>query len=241
MAACNPFNVLSSKKQHDDELECQFEEKEQRNRRLSHRVNPLKPSLLDIVWDFEALNKEKEKKYIALMIKADGDYKDSLIECVFICHCFIKYEIEKNKSSVSLRDIERVNKIFHFAVVLLGHVTSESESDFDRKMEKYQKKYPKIEIGEQHFLEALFITIAVNYYFRLYKESRLRLRLRLITKRGPRLPFEKDFCQTGRIARQKNRPESVRRLSEAGPGTDHPAAAADRDSHRQSVSEHSTA
>jgi hypothetical protein len=171
MAACNPYNILSKDNQFDDELECQFEENEQRDRRLSHRVNPLKPSLLDIVWDFEALSAENEKEYIKLMIKGKFKHKEMLTEIIYTCHNKIKNDIEKNKSSVSLRDIERINKIFHFSIVLIKYLREESRDDFDEKLKKYQKNLEK-DVEDGLIFEALFVTIAINYYFRLYKNGK---------------------------------------------------------------------
>lgn len=168
MSACNPYKVLSNNKQHDDDLECKFEEKNVKDLRLSHRVNPLKPNLLHNVWDFEALSEDSERMYILKILKGDNPRQMKLLSKIICCvHNLVKNEIEKNQSSVSLRDIVRVHKIFHFCVVFFKYVEEGKTSDFDQELEKYQNE--RQSISDSIFFKAMVITVSINYYFRLYK------------------------------------------------------------------------
>lgn len=156
----------------DDELECKFDLTENREYRLSHRVNPLKLSLLDFVWDYGALPEAIEKEYIKRMLKGNKTQLEVLKEVVYISHFFIKNVVEKNQSSVSLRDIDRVNKIFHFCVVLLQKTRSPDSKSLDESLTAYERNFSEEHtLEEELFFEALCLTIGINYYFRLYKQG----------------------------------------------------------------------
>lgn len=175
MSACNPYNIVikkGSQETQDNDLECKFEEEENRNKRQTHKVNPLKSSLLSIVWDFGALSEKDEMEYIKRMLKGKTPKMEVLKEVVFICQCFIKIDLEKNKSSVSLRDIDRVNKIFHFSYALLNFFEGNGSLTLDQHLDQYQKSFMESEIDDNRFFDAMSITIAVNYYFRLHKNGR---------------------------------------------------------------------
>jgi hypothetical protein len=161
MAACNPFNVITKNDENDNELECKFEHEDDRNMRLSHRVNPLKTSILNYVWDFGALTEENEKEYIKRMLKGEERQIDILKEVVYISHFYIKDEVEKNKSSVSLRDIKRVNHIYNFwkemkKKIKRGRSTDKRSQDDD-------------------FYEVVCVTVAINYLFRLHNQGKFVL------------------------------------------------------------------
>ena len=178
MAACNPFNVMSNEAQQDDELVCKFEDTANRAIRLSHRVNPLKHSLLNIIWDFGALTKEHETKYIQKIIKIGGDkkYKKAFCNAVAEAHFYVKNEVEKNNSSVSLRDIERVNNIFHFCLRLLTQMKCKENTEKADLLEQWKEHGFTENEDNQAFLEDLFfqslsLTMTLNYLFRLYKKG----------------------------------------------------------------------
>lgn len=169
MAACNPFRVVESSI--EDELECKFELNENRKYRLSHRVNPLKLSLLDFVWDYGALSPQVEKEYIRRILKGSNSQIEILKEVVFVSHIYIKNEVEQNQSSVSLRDIDRVNKIFHFCVVLLQKTKKLDQRTLEECLVEYERNFASQELPEDIFFESLCLTIGINYYFRLYKQG----------------------------------------------------------------------
>lgn len=172
LAACNPYRVVAAN--FDDELECRFELHERREQRLSHRVNPLKLSLLDFVWDYGALPEAVEKEYIRRLLKGAPAQVEQLKEAVFVAHFFVKNEVERNQSSVSLRDIARVNKIFHFCVVFLRGARAPGGAPLDERLAAYERGFRAEPLDPEVFFEALCLTIGVNYYFRLYKQGGLR-------------------------------------------------------------------
>ena len=91
------------------------------NEDLVYIVNPLPHSLLNYVFDFGALNKEDEKKYIIHMIKdiiEENDLSEFTKELIYLAQNFIR---EKNGiSSVSLREIRRFIIFYKFFIKYLN-------------------------------------------------------------------------------------------------------------------------
>ena len=195
-AACNPYNFQNrNKKRQDDELECKFlgpvinkkflkskfsKKNQERKRRdeirmkLTHQVNPLNKSLMEFVWDFKSLRQEDEKDYMHCMIKGlDKARKERLVEIVYQAQNYIKKTVEENESSVSLRDLDRVNTVFHFGVVFLEHLESYKEDmiPFADRFENHKEaKFMSMnELNEEDFFKCVCLTVSLNYLFRVYK------------------------------------------------------------------------
>lgn len=201
-AACNPFNIYKNNKdRHDSELECKmlgpvinkkFLETKQNMKKiekkrledlkskLTHQVKPLNKSFLECIWDFKSLSPEDEKNYMRCIIKGiEEKQKEKLINICYQIQNFIKNEVENNESSVSLRDINRVNLIFHFGIVFLEHVEqfqTNNKLKFIDRFKIYKQEYfsgktlQKIE--DEKFFACICLTICVNYLFRLYKRGK---------------------------------------------------------------------
>lgn len=88
---------------------------------LTHKVLPIGSRTMSCLFDYGALGPDVEKKYIKAIlnkfpvdIKNEVDLKKILTESIVESQKFIREIVEENMSSVSLRDIKRVQKIFNF-------------------------------------------------------------------------------------------------------------------------------
>ena len=114
VAACNPFKMRQIDPSNEDDV---VNVHPDMKNLLSHRVFPLPPRILGYLWDYGSLSKKSERNYISSMIgklKLRPRLKESLADSIKKSQDFIKEIVEKRESSVSLRDIKRVVKIFHF-------------------------------------------------------------------------------------------------------------------------------
>ena len=150
---------------------------------LSHKVLPISNTLLTITYDFGTLTKEIEHKYISNMLGnffySGGqplrgnrlDLKKTfniLLDVTTLCQSFIK-NYKKNESSVSLRDIDRVQKIFRFYSLWIRY----------RKMFWRDKKLKLVGFlkntkysvsfleSMRDFIRCLTVTIFLNYINRI--------------------------------------------------------------------------
>ena len=137
------------------------------NEDLVYIVNPLPHSLLNYVFDFGALNKEDEKKYIMHMIKdiiEENDLSEFTKELVYLAQNFIR---EKNGiSSVSLREIRRFIIFYKF---FIKYLNIRKEIIIEEKLEeKYNEdiKYSKLTDYEIK-LYSINLSIYLGYYLRL--------------------------------------------------------------------------
>ena len=114
VAACNPFKMRRIDPSNEDDV---VNVHPDMKNLLSHRVFPLPPRILGYLWDYGSLSKKSERNYISSMVgklKLSRGHHESLADCIRLSQDFIKEVVEKRESSVSLRDIKRVVKIFHF-------------------------------------------------------------------------------------------------------------------------------
>jgi hypothetical protein len=101
---------------------------------LSHRVFPLPSRILGYLWDYGSLSERSEVNYIESMIrklKLPGKFERCLARSIEQSQNYIKKIVEERQSSVSLRDIKRVIKIFHFYACYV---------EFRSKKENYRKQ-----------------------------------------------------------------------------------------------------
>ena len=185
LAACNPFQLIKKGSAPDDELMCNFEDPKLKEMRMSHRVHPLKHSLLDYVWNFGSLTEDQEKEYIQSILKhpQKEKYKQAYVDIIYEAHKFIK-ELEKNVSSVSLRDFARVDKLFGFSLAFIREMKDiEKPKKKKNRYANFEERWMKIKsdkLKEEDFWETLSLVLGLNYYFRLHKDSKIMMSLRCI-------------------------------------------------------------
>ena len=123
MASCNPYRISEKK---NEDINVLYKIKKTKN--LVYTVNPLPISLLNFVFNFEALKEKDEYNYIESMISVvvnkifeknknlNNNCKIKLIsietDCVSICQKFMK--TNNDISIVSLREVNRFNIFLEF-------------------------------------------------------------------------------------------------------------------------------
>ena len=149
---------------------------------LSHRVFPICPRMLYDLWDYGSLDPVTEQKYIEAMIQQlnlKESYSKCFVKSVLYCQKYIKETVEKQQSSVSLRDIKRVVRIFRFYYIFIlfrESFTKENQNDeekhaFFHQFYKSRQNTSFESIQEIHFIRAFVITILLNYVFRIGKQG----------------------------------------------------------------------
>jgi hypothetical protein len=95
------------------------------------------------------------------------------------CQKEIKTIVEKQQSSVSLRDIKRVVRIFKFYyhyLLFRESFTKENHMEDDHDMFHefcdLRENDSFSDISNQHFIKAFVMTILVNYVFRIAKKGK---------------------------------------------------------------------
>ena len=180
IGTCNPYRLKSEK-----EESCGLTHP-YKNKSLAYDVNILPQSLMYFVFNFGALEKENEDKYIKSILT--NHFKNFDIELINIvkeiiskCHEYLRelYGL----SVVSLREIKRFIKLYDN---LVKYYKNKDEKDFeDNKTEKdvdikrnednernknnknVDKNDHKSEIRELHQIKSLIITTYLSYYIRL--------------------------------------------------------------------------
>ena len=133
LGACNPYRIITKKMKDSGLIYYNSKDKNELSN-LVYTVNPLPNSLLNFIFDFGSLKPEDEKKYINNAIidtlkrlkeknvisdfcnnkdELDKIQKD-IIESIVICHNFMRDKIDK--SSVSLRELNRFNTFFEYFI-----------------------------------------------------------------------------------------------------------------------------
>ena len=112
ICTCNPYRFLNKENQN---LIFGLNLNSEKKRKLIYTVNPLPFSLLNFVLDFQDLTTETTEKYIERMITEnieDNEHFKIIRDLLIISHKFLKDK--GDITSVSLREINRFAKIYHF-------------------------------------------------------------------------------------------------------------------------------
>lgn len=168
VGVCNPYKL---KRVNEDRQSEVVEAHPDKQSQLSHQVLPIPSRLLLSLWDFGSLNSKIEKSYIKSILgelKFGNNILDKISEIINVCQEFIRKDVEKNPSSVSLRDIQRVKEIiqFFFMVIWYRKQYSDLSSKFDHFcLEKecvYNKKYFDI------WLRSVIVALYLCYIYRIF-------------------------------------------------------------------------
>ena len=127
-------------------------------RQLVYRVHPLPVRLLDYVWDFGQPSEEDEREYIIQMVRnsiqgLDPEFNILLVDVIAQSQQFMR-RCSFECSFVSLRDVERLLKIFHW---------------FAEKSDLYLDRMTDLPSQAVTFL---LLSLGVNYYSKLDTERR---------------------------------------------------------------------
>ena len=153
--------------------------------KLVYTVNPLPLSLLNYVFNFGNLSDIDEEKYIKNMVQVNLEklfrknkilkenvsikVKDLIKDMIITCHQFIRERYDK--SSVSLREINRFNIFFEFFFKYLSYKKNNAEKLMDTlELEKeysYYQSFTELDI----IIYSINLSIYICYYLRLTQKE----------------------------------------------------------------------
>jgi hypothetical protein len=160
---------------------------------LTHKVNPINSRMLQCLFDYGSLSRKVERKYVDAIF---GEFKKHMedhfwnvfVETVVNAQEFIKKKVSENESSVSLRDIKRVKKLFIFYCYLIKFRNSYKEikqkikeerrtngeattsNSFDHFMQNNLVNFK--EISDDELFIAFIVSISLCYLYRIIKTSK---------------------------------------------------------------------
>ena len=164
IGACRPY-----RKRKKDKEKLGLSLSNDNDKELVYLVQPLPQSLFYYIFCIGSISEEEEKIYIyniiqKLFTKEEKNLYEITVEIISKCHNFLRSIYDT--SIVSLRDINRFNKLVEFF------------QDYFSKKNKYENK-PNNDINNK--LRSIICSIYLNYYTRLtnykiksYFESELR-------------------------------------------------------------------
>ena len=178
IAACNPYQLKKIKDSNENDV---FFVHPDKSNALTHKVNPINSRMLQCLFDYGALSPKVELKYVEAIFseftnKINKTFLKLFIESVVSAQNFIKKEVSENESSVSLRDIKRVKKIFIFYCYLIRyrndykHLVNKKGKYFDEFLEIYLMDFSRFP-SEELFI-AFIVSISINYLYRIIKHGR---------------------------------------------------------------------
>ena len=141
---------------------------------LVYLVNILPQSLFYYVFNFGSLEKEIEDQYISSIISdiiTNEKLKEKTKNVISKCHEYLRKEFDS--SVVSLRELARFKKIFHFLIQYFKNKNEwKKEENGNKESEKLNfKKKIGYQISENsENLKSIIISIYLCYYIRLVDE-----------------------------------------------------------------------
>ena len=158
---------------------------------LTHKVLPIGSRMLQNLFDYGSLSKVDEEKYIKAILQDLADFEimggkvfyNLMVETIVEAQIYIKETVNKNASSVSLRDIKRVKKIFIFYCYFLAFAKGIRRQELDIKLyggtnEMTFSQYLTCHVinfnslSQKDIMVAYYVTIGINYYYRIIDESK---------------------------------------------------------------------
>ena len=149
IGACNPY-----RKKREDKNICGLTYQNDNEVQLVYLVNILPQSLMYYVFNFGSLEKKNEDQYISSIISdiiPDKKLKEATKNVISQCHDYLRKTFDP--SVVSLREMRRFKKIYHFLIEYFNN----------------KKKLDKTKSGteESTKLKSIIISIYLCYYIRL--------------------------------------------------------------------------
>ena len=177
VAACNPFQFKRIRTSNENDV---FFVHPDKANALTHKVNPVNARMLQCLFDFGSLSKQVEQKYISAMFqdfqgKVRQDFLEMFVESVTVSQDFIKKTVIHDESSLSLRDVKRVKKIFVFYCYFIWFRNSHNSSGqvhsqgFDHFLTNQRIRFKKFTLEE--LLIAFVVAISMNYLYRIIQQG----------------------------------------------------------------------
>ena len=179
IGTCNPYRLKTDKEENSG-LSHPYKSKN-----LAYDVNILPHSLMYFVFNFGSLQDEDESRYIeSILINHFKNNKYYEIELIIILKAIIRkchkyFRDIYGASSVSLRDVQRYNKLYDNLMIYFRNKEDENlENNNDNKTIK-SKDNKVLKIGSQkgklNHIKSLIIAIYLNYYIRLINDKKRKI------------------------------------------------------------------
>ena len=189
VAACNPYQFKKVSKNSKNDVVYVHPTKENF---LSHKVLPISFSSLMKIHDYGSLGENVEQAYIRGIMStlfrgkkkakyrnfwanSPQEYLDNLVSITSFCQKYIK-SLNKNHSTLSLRDVERTKKVFEFYLVFQEYkkTYSRNQIPFEKFRKTYEIEFEKISM--EQFMGAVIVSVSLNYLNRIVlHEERAKL------------------------------------------------------------------
>ena len=177
VSVCNPYQVRAENK---DRMHHVIDAHPEKKTILSHQVLPIPTRMLYGLWNFGALDSRIEQKYIKSIfsdLNMTQRKMATFAETVNQCQDFIRDRVEKNKSSVSLRDIQRVKEMTQFYTYLLAFCEAfqnpkpgSKELKFDDFCIKFSKQ--RFDFNLEDKAKAFCVALHLNYVYRIFNDGK---------------------------------------------------------------------
>ena len=137
-------------------------------------VIPISNKLLIQSIDFGSLKEDIQRSFMQFKfvnIDFDEFISHVIADTIVKCHSYIRSNIDKNETSVSMNDVGRVKVIMSFMCLYY-----EFRFEYYRgiKFDDYtlDKTRNKINITQAQVLRSIYISFYINYVCRIYNESK---------------------------------------------------------------------
>ena len=158
-AACNPYKLKVK-----TGLSSEFEAHPEKKAGLIHQVLPIPSRMLQHLYDFGDIKEVYEKLFINQMLNELGiteELKEAFAKSIFDCQNYIREKVEKNHSTVSLRDIQRVKELAKF---FYSFVKYKSEYTEGRKFDNFVIEL-ELELFSENEEHITILAFALSLYF----------------------------------------------------------------------------
>lgn len=139
--------------------------------------------MLQCLFDYGSLSTEVEQKYVNAIfsdlkkMQIKEEFQKMFIDIVVTAQNFIKEVVCENESSVSLRDIKRVKKLFIFYMYFIKY-RNDYESLKKREINYFEQFIESYYINFSHFEEkdlftSFIVSIGLSYFYRIILDGKL--------------------------------------------------------------------
>ena len=175
VSVCNPYQIRNENRDRQNHV---IDAHPEKKNVLSHQVLPIPTRMLYGLWDFGALDTKIERKYIDSILNdlnMGPGFMQAFAGAVNKCQEFIRETVEKNNSSVSLRDIQRVKEVVQFYSHLLAYRRRLKESEnTDLMFDEYciGLSTRKSQFRDEDLVKAFCVSLYLNYVYRIFSDGR---------------------------------------------------------------------
>ena len=145
-----------------------------RNHELLNYVYPVEKRILHQAYDIGNLKDDTKKSFIKhkfIKLGFEESISNAISTTILVCHTFLKGKIDRNETSATFRDVNRVRNMITF---LCMYFDFQDKYENNKMFDDYiiEKRQLPSRVKRDYIIKAIYMAILINYVYRFYNKGK---------------------------------------------------------------------